>query len=142
MMVWDSGIRTTVNKYIEKFAAKLKKKAIPDLENQEKGLPPLPPYTKDLPAIPVVCEMETADAPDSMELTDTMEFKDKVSTTEGEADVTVMIPYSVRTGIIILVGFVAITITIMTVRVLLPDPPELYKFFASIWLAGTIICGN
>ena len=135
MIVWDSGICKTVYKNIvDKVVPKRQKETTPDLEKQEKRLPRLPPYEKDLPAIPVAFEMEDTGPFDSIELTEKLPPQD-------EADVTVLIPYTIRTGIIILVGFVVCTVVIMTVRGLMPDLPELYKFFANIWLAGTIICG-
>ena len=61
---------------------------------------------------------------------------------EPEVDSDHFVPYSFRTGIILLGVFIAIFIVIIVVRVKVPNIPDLFKFFANIFLAGSIICGG
>lgn len=52
------------------------------------------------------------------------------------------VPYTVRTGVLVL-GFFFLTLTtIMVVRGVVPNLPILFRFFGNIFLAGTIIVGS
>jgi hypothetical protein len=51
-----------------------------------------------------------------------------------------IIPYSLRTGWIVLGAFIVSLIVIMVLRGIIHDP--LLKYFSNMYLAGTIICGG
>lgn len=53
-----------------------------------------------------------------------------------------LVPYSVRTSVIVLAIFMLSFAVIMAVRGFVPNVTPPFKFFANIFLAGTIICGN
>jgi hypothetical protein len=57
-------------------------------------------------------------------------------------DLDVAVPYSLRTGLLVLLAFITSFIALMLVRALTPGLPSIVKFFANIYLAGTIICGK
>jgi hypothetical protein len=52
------------------------------------------------------------------------------------------VPYTVRTGVMVLGFFFATLIVIMVIRGVVPNLPTLFRFFGNIFLAGTIICGT
>ena len=54
---------------------------------------------------------------------------------------TIKIPYSIRVGVIILVLFIILFVVVMVLRSVLTNAPTLFRFFANILLAGTIIFG-
>lgn len=54
----------------------------------------------------------------------------------------IRLAYSIRTGLCIFAFFLATFITVMVVRGVIPDLPPLFRFFANIYLAGTIIFGR
>ena len=51
------------------------------------------------------------------------------------------VPYTVRTGVMVLGFFFATLIVIMVIRGVVPNLPTIFRFFGNIFLAGTIICG-
>jgi len=53
----------------------------------------------------------------------------------------VIIPYTTSTALLLLGLFAISFIVIMTIRGVLSDLPNLFKFFSNIYLAGTVICG-
>jgi len=54
----------------------------------------------------------------------------------------IKIPYSIVVGVIILALFVTVFVVIMVLRSVLTSAPTLFRFFANILLAGTIIFGS
>jgi len=54
----------------------------------------------------------------------------------------IRLAYSIRTGLCIFIFFLATFITVMVIRGVIPDLPPLFRFFANIYLAGTIIFGR
>ncbi|KAL6864187.1 chromate transporter domain-containing protein [Trichoderma novae-zelandiae] len=50
--------------------------------------------------------------------------------------------FSWKVGTAIIAGFFATFIAVMVLRSVLPDPPLLYRLFANLYLAGTIIFGG
>jgi hypothetical protein len=54
----------------------------------------------------------------------------------------IRLAYSIRTGLCIFAFFLATFIPVMVVRGVIPDLPPLFRFFANIYLAGTIIFGR
>jgi hypothetical protein len=64
--------------------------------------------------------------------------KDSCHSTSEDSD---FVPYTVRTGVIVLGVFFVTLIVIMVIRGVVPNLPTLFRFFGNIFLAGTIICG-
>lgn len=54
----------------------------------------------------------------------------------------IRLAYSIRTGLFIFAFFLATFITVMVIRGVILDLPPLFRFFANIYLAGTIIFGR
>jgi hypothetical protein len=88
--------------------------------------------------------LEALDEIDSKEASVNSEGRDLESGDIELCDVPLeaIVPYSARTGFIVLACFIVALVVVLTLKGVIHDVPSLYAFFSSIFLAGTIICGK